>query len=109
MPRPKTDIDFEKNVISSPIWIKDKEHYLEEGITNATIIAYHPVSHISVKCTFKIKIVPGSSPIVKYCPESQRHILKKTHDRIKINWKEPIFDDNISVTNIFRTNVRFLN
>lgn len=108
MPRPKTDIDFDKHITSNPLWIKEQSYYLTEGITYATITARHPESHISVKCTFKIRIMNGTPPTIKYCPESQKHILKKTHDRIKVFWKDPIFEDNINVTNIYRTNVRSL-
>lgn len=44
-------------------------------------------------------------PVVKFCPETQHYTVAKHHETIKVSWIEPIFEDNIKVTTITKSNV----
>lgn len=44
-------------------------------------------------------------PVVKFCPETQHYTVARHHETIKVSWIEPIFEDNIKVTTITKSNV----
>lgn len=44
-------------------------------------------------------------PVVKFCPETQHYTVAKHHETIKVSWIEPIFEDNIKVTTMTKSNV----
>ncbi|CAD7082561.1 unnamed protein product [Hermetia illucens] len=105
IPRPKTDVNYDRDVTISPDWLRNSEIALEIGVRNITYTARHPVSKLTVSCTFSITVLEGSPPTVKYCPSTQKYTLTEQDDSIKISWKEPIFVDNVNVTEISRTNI----
>jgi hypothetical protein len=47
----------------------------------------------------------GETPVVEYCPPSQKHKIEKHHESIKVFWTEPKFSDNVKVTDVTQTNV----
>lgn len=50
----------------------------------------------------------GEPPTVLYCPKNKQHTLDKFDDSVQASWTEPVFNDNVNVTNITKSNVRKL-
>lgn len=57
---------------------------------------------------FNFHFVEGEPPLVKFCPQTQVYYRDMLHGSIKIAWNEPIFKDNVNVTEISRTNVSLI-
>ncbi|XP_049786291.1 uncharacterized protein LOC126188723 isoform X1 [Schistocerca cancellata] len=56
-PKPRTSVDWSRNIESFPQWGKDLEADLPEGHWEVKFIARHPVSHHVSDCTFSINVV----------------------------------------------------
>lgn len=126
--KPKTDVNWDRDVHAEPIWAKTLDFDLNIGKRSFKFSAKHPLSKLTTSCNVDITVLgmvendgfwvrnvsvnhcvfaAGEPPTVKHCPESQSHSLKLYDDSIEILWIEPIFSDNVNVTNISRTNVGF--
>ncbi|KAG5677773.1 hypothetical protein PVAND_007504 [Polypedilum vanderplanki] len=104
--KPKTDVNFKRDVAIKPSWIKNVEKItLGLGVLNITYIARHPISKLTVACTTTLFVVDGEAPTVEYCPPSQKHKIEKHHESIKAFWIEPKFSDNVKVTDVTQTNL----
>uniref|UniRef100_A0A336M2Z5 CSON011141 protein n=1 Tax=Culicoides sonorensis TaxID=179676 RepID=A0A336M2Z5_CULSO len=104
LPRPTTDVSWTNDITISPNYVKDLNLVLSSGIENITYIATHPISRLRVSCQFSINVLDGMPPVVKFCPETQHYTVAKHHETIKVSWIEPIFEDNIKVTSISKSN-----
>lgn len=51
--------------------------------------------------------VVGEAPIVHSCPPTQSITLSNHEDRVKVNWEEPVFKDNVNVTKTTHTDVSY--
>lgn len=103
---PKTDVNVDRDLNVEPESIRDKSEF-ETGVYNVTYTARHSVSKLSISCTFTISVLEGKAPSVFFCPENQRHSVNKFSENMKITWVEPIFIDNINVTEVIKSNVSF--
>jgi hypothetical protein len=57
IPRPKTDVDFGKDIIVEPLWAKESELKMKPGTKNITYTAKHPLSKLTISCTFSINVL----------------------------------------------------
>ncbi|GAB0100998.1 uncharacterized protein DMENIID0001_171150 [Sergentomyia squamirostris] len=94
------------SVDSVPGWVMAQKGRvnLQTGFLNITYIARHPISRVSVSCSFSITVLDGQPPSVTFCPAAQRHSLDDNSSSIAVTWPEPTFTDNINVSDVTRTN-----
>jgi hypothetical protein len=57
IPRPKTDVDFARDVAVEPLWAKEGELKLKPGSRNITFTAKHPLSKLTISCAFQINVL----------------------------------------------------
>lgn len=57
IPQPETDVNYERDVSVNPEWFRNSEVALEVGVRNVTYTARHPVSKLSVSCSFKVTVL----------------------------------------------------
>uniref|UniRef100_A0A1B0GGR9 Uncharacterized protein n=1 Tax=Lutzomyia longipalpis TaxID=7200 RepID=A0A1B0GGR9_LUTLO len=100
---PRTDTSV---VESLPGWVlaQSGKLRLHVGTINITYIARHPISRISVSCSFSVTVLDGQPPSVTSCPAAQRHMLDDNSSSIPVTWSEPSFADNVNVSDVTRTN-----
>lgn len=55
--KPKTDVNFKRDITIKPSWIKHEKITLGIGEQNITYTAKHPVSKLTVSCTTSIFVV----------------------------------------------------
>ena len=55
--RPKTDVNWERDVLTEPFWAKKDMLALKVGKTNITYIAKHPISKLTSSCNFSINVL----------------------------------------------------
>ncbi|XP_070501322.1 uncharacterized protein [Chironomus tepperi] len=104
--KPKTDVNFKRDVTIKPLWIKNVDKIvLGLGELNITYTARHPITKLTVACTTTFFVVDGETPVVEYCPPSQKHKIEKHHESINVFWTEPKFSDNVKVTDVTQTNI----
>uniref|UniRef100_A0A1B0D5U1 HYR domain-containing protein n=2 Tax=Phlebotomus papatasi TaxID=29031 RepID=A0A1B0D5U1_PHLPP len=101
---PKTDSSTLESV---PSWVLSQggKLRLQVGAINITYIARHPISRVSVSCTFSVTVLDGQPPSVTFCPAAQKHTLDDNSSSIPVTWPEPSFTDNINVSDVTRTNI----
>ncbi|XP_063698079.1 uncharacterized protein LOC134829016 [Culicoides brevitarsis] len=104
LPKPTTDVSWDTDITISPNYVKDLNLVLSTGIENITYTATHPLSRLRVSCQFSVNVVDGMPPVVKFCPETQHYTVARHHETIKVSWIEPIFEDNIKVTSVTKSN-----
>lgn len=55
--KPKTDVNFKRDITIKPSWIKNEKISLGIGEQNITYTAKHPISKLTVSCTTSIFVV----------------------------------------------------
>ncbi|XP_048506859.1 uncharacterized protein LOC105685815 isoform X2 [Athalia rosae] len=95
--QPSTDLDWFRYVRSEPSWGTRLEANLLPGEHKVTFIAKHPVSKKQATCTLHISVKPGEAPRIKNCPQN---IVTSAKNRTLVTWTEPIFTDNVKITNV---------
>jgi hypothetical protein len=55
--KPKTDVNFKRDVVIKPLWIKNEKIMLGLGAFNITYTARHPISRLTVSCTTTVFVV----------------------------------------------------
>ncbi|XP_076623027.1 uncharacterized protein LOC143342733 isoform X1 [Colletes latitarsis] len=95
--QPSTDLDWFRYVRSKPSWGTRLEASLSPGVHEITFFARHPVSKKQASCVLRIIVKGGEAPKVKDCPNDIEVIGKNGS---AITWTEPIFTDNVKVTQI---------
>lgn len=55
--RPKTDLNFKRDIRVHPSWIRRDEIVLGLGELNITYLAQHPISELSTSCTTRIFVI----------------------------------------------------
>jgi hypothetical protein len=55
--KPKTDVNFKRDITIKPSWIKSEKIALDVGVQNITFTAKHPISKLTVSCTTSIFVV----------------------------------------------------
>ena len=56
--KPKTDVNFKRDVTIKPLWIKNVEKaVLGLGVLNITYTARHPITKLTVACTTTLFVV----------------------------------------------------
>lgn len=128
--KPKTDVNWDRDVTATPGAAKHLSMNLAVGTSNITFTARHPLSKLSVSCSFLVTVlgstlwtnnnftkmlvlllailvfqIDGEPPAVQFCPKNQHHTLNRYDDSVQIAWTEPYFTDNVNVTNVSKTNV----
>ena len=53
-PKPKTDVNWIRDITVTPSWAKSEKLSLHEGILNITFTAKHPISKLKVSCSTTI-------------------------------------------------------
>lgn len=89
-------------VDSKPEWAKQLEGFVARGRHVITFTARSPVSSQSSSCQFIIHVKDTDPPKVKKCPSSMREFLSPGEDLVRVFWKDPIFEDNIKVTQVMK-------
>lgn len=54
IPKPKTDVNWIRDITVIPSWAKSEKLSLYEGILNITFTAKHPISKLKVSCSTTI-------------------------------------------------------
>lgn len=57
LPRPVTDVSWDKDIHIVPNYVKGLNLVLSAGIENITYTATHPISKLSVSCSFSITVI----------------------------------------------------
>lgn len=130
MATPKSDVNWERDISVTPSWAKNELLDLGVGTQRIVYHATHPVSKLTKNCSILLNILgymqpkfrekkmsatlkifrysDGEPPTVLYCPKNKQHTLDKFDDSVQASWTEPVFNDNVNVTNITKSNVRKL-
>lgn len=56
-PKPKTDVNWEKNIEVFPSWAKAENVTLKTGLYNLTFTAKHPISKLTISCSTVITVL----------------------------------------------------
>lgn len=56
-PRPKTDVNWNRDVMVTPLWAKADNLTLEIGIFNLTYTAKHPLSKVTISCSTVLTVL----------------------------------------------------
>ena len=98
IPKPKTNVDWEENVFTSPSNAKSLSFNQEPGDMVVKFDAKNPISKQTASCKVKINVKDVAKPTVSYCPQSRSVFLEPGQVKITILLKwGPI----IWVTNIY--------
>ncbi|KAG4071788.1 hypothetical protein HA402_011942 [Bradysia odoriphaga] len=103
--KPKTDVNWDRDIVTNPIWVKNGAFELGVGVLHINYTATHPISHISLSCDFTVTVLAGEPPTTHSCPPTQSITLANHEDRVKVNWEEPLFKDNVNVTHVAHTDI----
>lgn len=57
LPRPKADVHWDRDITVMPEWARQTDLHLDVGTFNVTYTARHPVSKLTVACTFSITVL----------------------------------------------------
>lgn len=55
--KPNIDVNWHRDVITNPIWVKNGAFELGVGVLHINYTATHPISHISVSCDFTVTVL----------------------------------------------------
>lgn len=55
--KPKTDVNFKRDITIKPSWIKNEKISLGVGEFNVSYTAKHPISKLTISCTTSIFVV----------------------------------------------------
>lgn len=66
LPRPVTDVSWDRDIRIIPNYVKGLNLVLSTGIENITYTATHPISKLSVSCSFTINVL-GKIFIISFC------------------------------------------
>lgn len=57
MLKPKTDVNWDRDIVTNPIWVKNGVFELGVGVLHINYTATHPISHISLSCDFTVTVL----------------------------------------------------
>ena len=93
---------FYRYVEADPKWAKQLEGEMTRGKHVITFTAISPVgsngSKLTGSCQMIVYVKDTEPPRSKDCPESFSTNLDVGATKKSVNWKEPIFYDNVKVT-----------
>ena len=84
IPKPKTNVDWEENVFTSPSNAKSLSFYQEPGDMVVKFDAKNPTSKQTASCKVKINVKDVAKPTVSYCPQSRSVFLEPGQVKIII-------------------------
>eukprot|EP00096_Caligus_rogercresseyi_P015196 TRINITY_DN7645_c0_g1_i1.p1 TRINITY_DN7645_c0_g1~~TRINITY_DN7645_c0_g1_i1.p1 ORF type:complete len:365 (+),score=57.94 TRINITY_DN7645_c0_g1_i1:199-1293(+) len=90
-----TNVNWENDVFSEPVWAKDLRFELSPGAHSIRFSA-HRAGFTPDVCFLNISVIDVNPPKVYRCPES----FSVQAQNKKIYWKEPLFGDNVRVVHI---------
>ena len=76
IPKPKTNVNWDANVISSPANAKSLSYYQEPGDMVVRFEATNPDSKQTAICSVKVNVRDVAKPTVSYCPQSRSVFLE---------------------------------
>jgi len=100
IPKPKTNVDWEENVFTSPSNAKSLSFYQEPGDMVVKFDAKNPISKQTASCKVKINVKDVAKPTVSYCPQSRSVFLEPGQSSQKVYWSEPNFQDNVKIEHV---------
>ena len=100
IPRPKTNMDWDANVVTFPPKAKSLSFYQEPGDMEVKFEASDPVSKQTAICTVRVYVKDVTKPSVSYCPQSRSVFLEPGQASQKVYWSEPSFQDNVKIEHV---------
>ena len=76
IPKPKTNVDWEQNVIAVPPNAKSLSFYQEPGDMTIKFEATNSASKQTAICKVRVTVKDVSKPTVSYCPQSRSVFLE---------------------------------
>lgn len=105
IPKPETNVDWNKYVDSQPLWAKRLEATLPLGATEVTFRARSPSSNQFDICRVIINVVDPTPPSVTFCPEPFIVNLLPHELSRPIFWEEATFESKHPIKQIFKSKV----
>lgn len=95
-------------VTSEPSWGARLQATLPVGKAEVKFTAVSPSVNSTASCNLVIEIRDREKPKVIGCPDNMERTLGKGENMQIVYWKEPDFQDNIGVTNVYKSRVKLL-
>lgn len=109
MEQPKSNVDFTTHVEANPPWAKNLQAHFGAGVHTITFRAHSPNSRsITETCTTVITVkslAMSAGPLVNFCPQTIEVQLQQHEQQRSIFWREPVFNSNVPLKQIFKSNV----
>ncbi|KAJ8931727.1 hypothetical protein NQ314_015325 [Rhamnusium bicolor] len=104
IPRPESNVDFNRYITSSPSWGMRLEATLPVGRSEVQFTAMTPSDFNStVSCNLVINVLDKESPRIMGCPENLERTLIRGESMQIIHWREPTFYDNVGIASIYKS------
>ncbi|KAG5677774.1 hypothetical protein PVAND_007505 [Polypedilum vanderplanki] len=103
--KPETNVDWESNVDSQPVWAKSLEATLSTGAHEITYRARSSYNNMFDICRVIINVIDPIPPTITYCPEPFVVNLNAHETERSIHWKEPMFESKQPIKHIFKSKV----
>ncbi|KAJ8943593.1 hypothetical protein NQ318_006595 [Aromia moschata] len=102
IPKPESNLEFERYVTSYPPWGMHQETQLTVGQHEVQFTARAPDGSNS-SCSVVINVLDKEEPRVNGCPEDiERNLVRGENMKI-VHWREPTFYDNVGVANVYKS------
>jgi len=100
IPKPKTNVEWEKHVRSYPDNAKSLSYYQEPGVLEIKFEATSAFSNQMAFCKVVVTVQDAVRPTVSYCPQSRSVFLEPGQTSQRVFWKEPAFTDNVKIEHV---------
>lgn len=100
IPKPKTNVEWEKNVRSYPENAKSLSYYQEPGVVEIKFEAKSSFANQVAFCKVVVSVQDAVRPTVSYCPQSRSVFLEPGQTSQRVFWKEPAFTDNVKIEHV---------
>lgn len=105
IPKPETNVDWNKYVDTQPMWGKRLETTLSVGATEVTFRARSSHSNQFDICRVIINVVDPSPPVVTFCPDPFIVSLNQHETERAVWWKEATFESKQPIKHVFKSKV----
>lgn len=98
-----------RSVRSDPMWGIHLGTILPAGRTEVTFYIDESFDQNNeTSCNLVITILDIENPKVYGCPDNMEYTLPRDQSSQLVYWKEPEFSDNVGISTLYKSRVRFL-
>ncbi|KAJ8983464.1 hypothetical protein NQ317_014922 [Molorchus minor] len=103
IPKPETNVDF-RYVTSYPSWGMQLETTLPVGRHHVRFtVSSTNYFNDTTFCDLVVNVLDREEPRVTGCPENIEITLPRGENTHIVYWREPLIDDNVGVTNVYKS------